>query len=292
MEYGKQLNPEHSLRTHKGIKVTRQKVIVTHNTSEIDQAELLEVKFPKLGSEDVIVPEMLNLSFNIELSSTVDTNRTLVSNTDRAIIKKVAVKFEGNKIIGVDDYDIFACYRDLWKTKSEKRNAIQQGIIFSDGCTENCIKLRIKAGDKNAGNARDKAIADAYGNKFIIPLDFEMLDSAAPYYQAGLENRLCYEITFNNYNRGTKSIVSSPKVPDAKYKITDISLEYEIVTQPDLMRSIRSEYQHMALLYDRILRHRQFAVNKSHTVWNWSFNMPCKLLKGILVLFEEEKSYT
>ena len=27
-------------------------------------------------------------------------------------------------------------------------------------------------------------------------------------------------------------------------------------------------------------------------MWNWSFNMPCKLLKGILVLFEEEKSYT
>ena len=41
-------------------------------------------------------------------------------------------------------------------------------------------------------------------------------------------------------------------------KITaDISLEYEIVTQPDLTRSIRSEYQHMALLYDRILRPRK-----------------------------------
>ena len=26
--------------------------------------------------------------------------------------------------------------------------------------------------------------------------------------------------------------------------------------------------------------------------WNWSFNTPCKSLKGILVLFEEEKSYT
>ena len=84
----------------------------------------------------------------------------------------------------------------------------------------------------------------------------------------------------------------SPKVPDAKYKITDISLEYEIVTQPDLTRSIRSEYQHMALLYDRILRHRQLAMNKSDTMWNWSFNTPCKSLKGILVLFEEEKSYT
>ena len=157
---------------------------------------------------------------------------------------------------------------------------------------ENCIKLRINAGDKNIGNIRDNAIADAYRKKFIIPLDFEMLDSAAPYYQAGLGNRLHYEITFNAYNRVAKSGVSSPKVPDAKYKITDISLEYEIVTQPDLARSIRSEYQHMALLYDRILRHRQISVNKSDTMWNWSFNMPCKSLKGILVLFEEETSYT
>ena len=289
MEYRKQLNPEHSLRTPKGIKGTRQKVIVTHNPSEIDQAQLLEVKFPNLGSDDVIIPGTANLSFNIELSSTIDANRTLVSNIGRAIVKKLAVKFEGNKIMSVDDYDIFTCYRDVWKIKSEKRNAIQQGIISSDSCMENCIKLRINAGDKNAGNTRDKAIiADAYGNKFIIPLHFEMLDSAAPYYQAGLGNRLCYELTFNDYNRVTKSAVSSPKVPDAKYKITDISLEYEIVTQPDLTRSIRSEYQSMALLYDRILRHRQLAVNKSDTMWNWSFNTPCKSLKGILVLFEEE----
>ena len=27
-------------------------------------------------------------------------------------------------------------------------------------------------------------------------------------------------------------------------------------------------------------------------MWNWAFNMPCKSLKGILVLFEEEKPYT
>ena len=276
----------------KGIKGTKQKVIVTHNPSEIDQAQELLVRFPNLGSDDVIIPGTANLSFNVELTSAIDANRTLVSNIGRAIVKNVAVKFEGNEIMSVDDFDVFACYRDLWKAKSENRNAIRQGIISNDGCTENCIKLRINAGDKNASNAQDKAIADAYGSKFIIPLDFEMLDSAAPYYQAGLRNRLCYEITFNDYNRVTKSRVSSPKVPDAKYKITDISLEYEIATQPDLSRSIRSEYQHMALLYDRILRHRKILVNKSDTVWNWAFNTPCKSLKGILVLFEEEQPYT
>ena len=225
MECGKRLNPERSLRTPKGIKGTRQKVIVTHNPSEIDQAQELLVRFPNLGSDDVIIPRMVSLSFNIELTSAIDANRTLVSNIGRAIIKKLAVKFEGNEIMSVDDFDVLACYQDLWKTKSENRNAIQQGIISNDGCMENCIKLRINAGNKDATNAQDKAIAYAYGNKFIISLDFEMLDSAAPYYQAGLGNRLCYELTFNDYNQVTKSRVSSPKVPDAKYKITDISLE-------------------------------------------------------------------
>ena len=139
------------------------------------------------------------------------------------------------------------------------------------------MRLRINASDKNDGNAQDNAIAEASGNKFIIPLNF---------YQAGLGNRLCYEITFNNYNRVINAVVSSPKTPDVMYKITDISLEYEIVTQPALARSISDEYQNMALLYDRVLRHRQIKVNKSDTTWNWSFNTPCKSLKGILMLFE------
>ena len=292
MEYRKGLNPECSLRTPKGIKGTRQKVIGTHNPSEIDQAQELLVRFPNLGSDDVIIPGTANLSFNIDLTSTINANRTLVSNIGRAIVKKLAVKFEGNEIMSVDNYDLFTCYRDLWQTKSEKKNAIRQSNISSGSCKTNCIRLRINVGNKDATNAEDKAIADPYRNKFIIPLDSGMLDSAAPYYQAGLGNRLYYELTFNDYNRVIKSAVLSPKVPDAKYKITDISLEYEIVTQPDLARSIRTEYQSMALLYDRILRHRKIIVNKSDTVWNWAFNMPCKSLKGILVLFEEEKPYT
>ena len=69
-----------------------------------------------------------------------------------------------------------------------------------------------------------------------------MLDSTLPFYQAGLGNRLCYETTFNDYNRVIKSAVASP---DAKYEIKDISLEYEIVTQPTLTRSITDEFQNM-----------------------------------------------
>ena len=56
----------------------------------IDQAQDLLARFPNLGSDDVIIPGTANLSFNIELTSTTDPNRTLVSNIGRAIIKKIS----------------------------------------------------------------------------------------------------------------------------------------------------------------------------------------------------------
>ena len=47
----------------------------------------------------------------------------------------------------------------------------------------------------------------------------------------------------------------------------------------------------MVLLYNRVIQHIQIPVNKLDTKWNWSFNKTCKSLKGILVLFEEEKPF-
>ena len=112
------------------------------------------VKFPNLASDDVIVPGTANLSFNIELTSTADLNRTLVSNIGRAIIQKLAVKFEGSEILCIDDFDIFVCYTDLWKTKSDKIYAVRQGFISTDRFTVNCMKFRINAKGKSPGDAK------------------------------------------------------------------------------------------------------------------------------------------
>ena len=68
MKYRKRLNPERSLRMPKGIKGTRQKVIVIHNPSEIDKNQLLLVRFQNLGSDDVIIPGMTNLILNIKVN--------------------------------------------------------------------------------------------------------------------------------------------------------------------------------------------------------------------------------
>ena len=79
----------------------------------------------------------------------------------------------------------------------------------------------------------------------------------------------------NDYDRVIVS-PGSPTKPDIKYKTTDVSLEYEIITQPDVTKCIMMEYQSMALLYDRVLGDRQIPVNKSDTTWSWSFNMICR----------------
>ena len=54
MEYGKQLNPECSLRTAKGIKGTRQKVIVTI------PARLIRVSYCWLGFQTWVVMTSLS----------------------------------------------------------------------------------------------------------------------------------------------------------------------------------------------------------------------------------------
>ena len=162
-----------------------------------------------MGSDDIIIPGAANLPFNIELSSVADPKRTLTSNIGRVIIKKLAVRFKGNEILSVDDFNMFLCYQDLWKTTSEKWNAVRQGIISGDRFTAGCMKVQINTMDKNAATAQDTAITNAYGSKFIFPLDLEMLDSMMPYYQLGLGNQLCYEITFHDYDR----VIISPGSP-------------------------------------------------------------------------------
>ena len=76
------------------------------------------------------------------------------------------------------------------------------------------------------------------------PLDFEMLNNMIPYYQLRLRNRLYYELTFNDYSR---VILSMGLKRDLNNKISDISLEYEIITQPDSARHVVMEYQSMVL---------------------------------------------
>ena len=285
MEVGDKLNPQRSYRKGFALKGLHQHIIKTNNPSTIGSGELLTVRFPDLKENQVIIPGTTKLSFNITLAGT-DVNRTLVGNLGRNTIRKLVVKLEGNEIISTDVYNVLYSYYDCWKTAAERRNVIFQGIVEAEGQTENAIKHRINAGDK-ANDAKDQTVASIYDNHFCIPLDFEILESSLPLYQYGLGSRLTYELTFADYSNVIKATN-----PDATYKISNISLEFDTITNTSLASQIRTEYMKSSILYDRILRARIIPLNNSNTSFSVDINSPSKSLKGVSLIFTKERSTT
>ena len=285
MEVGNKLNPQISYRKSFALKGIRQHIIKTNNPSTIGPGELLTVRFPDLKENQVTIPKTTKLTFNIVLAGT-DINRMLVKNLGHNIIRKLVVKLEGNEIISIDDYNVLYSYYDCWKTTTERRNAIFQGIVEAEGQTENAIKHRINAGDK-ANNAKDQTMASIFDNKFCILLDHEILETTIPLYQYGLGSRLTYKLTFNDYGDVIKSTDS-----DATYTISNISLKFNTITNASLASQIRTEHMKCSILYDRILRARIIPINKSDTSFSVDINSPSKSLKGVLLVFTQERSAT
>ena len=285
MEVGDKLNPQRSYRKGFALKGICQHIIKTNNPSTIGPDELLTVRFPDLKENQVIIPGTLKLTFNISLAGT-DVNRTLVKNLGRNIIRKLVVKLEGNEIISIDDYDIFYSYYDCWKCKTERLNAVFQGIVEASSQTENAIKHRINASDK-ASNASDETVASIFDNKFCIPLDFEILESSLPLYQYGLGSHLTYELTFADH----PDVITATN-PDATFTISNISLEFNTIINASLASQIRTEYMKSSILYDRILRAHIIPPNDSSTSFSVDINSPSKSLKGVLLIFKKERSAT
>ena len=285
MEVGDKLNPQRSYRKGFALKGLCQQIIKTNNPSTISPDELLTVHFPDLKENQVIISSATKLTFNISLAG-ADLNRTLVGNIGRNIIRKLVVKLEGNEIISTDDYDILYSYYDCWKCKTERLNAVFQGIVEADGQTENAIKHRINATDK-ANNAKDQTVALIYDNHFCIPLDFEILESSLPLYQYGLGSCLMYELTFADCS----DVIKANK-PDATYTISNISLEFDTIINASLASQIRTEYMKSNILYDRILRAHIIPLNNSDMSFSIDINSPSKSLKGVLLFFTKERSAT
>ena len=80
--------------------------------------------------------------------------------------------------------------------------------------------------------------------------------------------------------------------PNATYTISNISLEFDTVTNASLASQIRKEYMKSSILSDRILRARIIPLNNSDTSFSIDINSPSKSLKGVLLIFTKERSPT
>ena len=80
--------------------------------------------------------------------------------------------------------------------------------------------------------------------------------------------------------------------PDATYTISNISLEFDTITNASLASQIRMEYMKSSILYNGILRARIIPLNKSDTSFSVDINSPSKSVKGVLLIFTQERSAT
>ena len=88
-----------------------------------------------------------------------------------------------------------------------------------------------------------------------------MLETHMPFYQSGLSDRLEFELTFNDYDKVMKSTGKN-----ASYIISNICLEFDIVSDAKLVWQINRQYiGQMVVFYERLLRYEIITANKAIT---------------------------
>ena len=278
--YGDDIHPQRSKRTLKAIKATRQHVSLTHNPSSIMPDQKLIIRFPNLGRDEVIVPGSFYISFLLNLISAKDPGRTVVSNVGRKIIKTLKIRFEGNEVLSIDNYDMLMTYFDMWLSKHQKQKRIFQGIQSESG-----LKLRVRVKDAT-GTADETAISKTLGNRFRIPIPFELLNDIGPYYQYGLGDKLEIELMFNNVAsiiKGSTVTLAAAADSDYSYTVTDIRTEWDQITHAELASHMNLQYSMLALPFTRILHHQMKVINKTDAVVNLNINVPSKSLTHVLI---------
>jgi len=282
-EYGNEFDPYQDSKKPLGVKGDRKVLRNVLEKTTAKPGQTIKVRFPELA-DDAITPGSAYVTFKLGLTSEAggnqDLNRTIVNNIGRAIVKAVSIKLQNKEIFSLNNSDIYYCYKDLWKTTKERDRATKQGIQ-----TEAGRKVRINAGDKGS-NAGDVAIEKKYGNKFYIPLDFELLSSAAPFFPSGNKGDLEYTLTFNDYG---SVIVSSDT--NCSYTVSDMELKFGTLDSKELANSLKTKhYGDFTVHFDDVNYVTTTTLNKDQTIWNFNINMAARSLKGILVLFVDTEA--
>ena len=279
--YGDDIHPNRFNRVMNGLKAKRQHVRLTHNPSSVEPGQKLLVRFPNLGIDDVIVPGSFYISGKLKVTSAKDKARYIVNNVSRKLIKTLKIRFEGNEVLSIDNYDVLKGYFDLFLSKHEKAKRVYQGIQPANG-----LKLRVESNGAT-GTANETAIKTTLGNRFMIPIDFELLKDIGPYYQAGIGDKLEVELTFNDTSAvifGSTATLAAASDSDYNYQFSDIKTEWDQITDKNLANAMHSRYQMLALPFKRYLYHQTKVINKTDSVINLSLNIPSKSLTHIFIL--------
>ena len=196
------------------------------------------------------------------------------------LVSRLVVKFAGEILLDTNAFDIYKLFEDLFLPKAQRENMYLEGIQ-----TEILCKIRSNSGNKKTDAVAEKKLNTIYGNKYRIPLDYEILKDHRVFYPRALHDALIFEITLARANMVIKG--SDPS--QLNYELTNIQLEYEVIHNVDLARETSSSYlSGKDFMYEHVTHCKTLTVNKADdTIINESINVPRRSMKGILLLFCE-----
>ena len=102
--------------------------------------QAIKVLIPQGSSDTTMVRETQQLTFNLDLESSKDKARSVVSNVGRNLVAKKALSLVSTELEVIKTCDIFDTYKDLYLTKKQRESMQLQGIQ-----PENGLKARVGA---------------------------------------------------------------------------------------------------------------------------------------------------
>ena len=161
MPYSRELRVDYSNKIALGSKGERTFHVVTHNPNQAKSGETLYIRCPKLES-DVVIAGKINLVFDLKLKG--HNKNYVVQNLSACIISRLVIKFEGEILTDLTNYNLVQTYKDLY---SDRTNKTLYGIQ-----SENLRKLRSENIDSVGGGDHlgEAALHKAYGRKYVIDL--------------------------------------------------------------------------------------------------------------------------
>ena len=274
------LRSTHSEKEKNAMKAPRPVKRITFNPSEANPDETLYVHVPKLNKNEVLVPNSLVLIFDIDLSGG-HANNFLVQNVSRALVDKLVVNVAATILDETVGYGIYKTFQDLFLPGEKRVNMVPEGIQSEDLC-----KIRSGSGDaKTSGVEAQKKLNEAYGKKYRINLDHQILTDRGIFYSQALHNDLVFELTL----APASQVVRGSDPTKLKYKPTNIQLEYEMVRSKMLADEAAVIYtSDKEFAYDLLSRDKVVPINKvTETRINIKVSVPRRSMKAILLLFVE-----
>ena len=265
-----------------GLKAETTLHRTTFTPSSANPGETLYINIPKLSGNNVIVPNSVYLSFNIDVGGHVDN--TLVNNLGRNLVSNFKVILGGETLQDTKRYDLFATYHDLFLSKNERTKSLKQGIS-----SPNMRKLRTGAGDAVTSDAGLVAIGKIYSNRYHIPINHPILDDHGVFYPRSLHGTLSFEITL----APVLDIVNSSDVSTAPtYILKNLELEYTSISSDYLAQEAAAAYTSgKGFCYENVLLHKTIEISKpDDSVINEHINVPRRSMTGILCLFNDAPS--